>query len=199
MSTEPVGFLCRSCNLQVAPLDTPVGLTQRCKTAMVDLDAAFAAVNTSATGTITPAEVQAALALGGLTLSRPQARLLVKLYDTNKNGGVDRSEFGALHAFVDGVVTAVAAAPGQRVDAAGATTILRGKGITLDAPPLAAAFDAFDGDGDGSLVASELVGLACFLSAADAVFRAFAGAEGGDGAKIELTRDQFIYAAASCR
>lgn len=166
---------------------------------MVDLDAAFEAVNTSKSGKISPAEVQAALALGGLSLSRPQARILVKLFDTNKNLAVDRDEFGALHAFVDGLVSAVAAAPDQKVDVAAATVILKDKGIVVDAPPLAAAFDAFDNDGDGSLTAAELVGLACFLSAADAVFRAFTGSEAGDGKTIELTRDQFIYAAASCR
>ena len=176
---------------------------------MTDLDAAFAAVNTSATGVITPAEVQAALALGGLTLSRPQAALLVKLYDVNKNGGVDRGEFGALHAYLDGLVTAHAAATGAAgrdgVDLDAAAAILKAKaGITLDRPPLAAAFDAFDADGSGVLAKAELVGLACFLSASLSVFKAFAAAEGGgggggEGGTISLTRDQFIYAAASCR
>ena len=163
---------------------------------MVDLDAAFAAVNTSKSGTISPAEVQAALALGGLALSRPQARILVKIYDANKNGGVDRGEFGALHTFVDTLVTA---ASSQRVDLDMATSLLQSQNIAVDATPLQASFDAFDNDGDGTLAASELVGLACFLSAADAVFHAFTGAESVDGRTIELTRDQFIYAAASCR
>jgi len=178
---------------------------------MTDLDAAFAAVNTSATGVITPAEVQAALALGGLTLSRPQAALLVKLYDVNKNGGVDRGEFGALHAYLDGLVTAHAAAAAgaagrDGVDLDAAAAILKAKaGITLDRPPLAAAFDAFDADGSGVLSKVELIGMACFLSASLSVFKAFAAAEGGgaggggEGGTISLTRDQFIYAAASCR
>ena len=126
----------------------------------------------------------------------PSSPILVKIYDHNKNGGVDRSEFGALHTFVDTLVTAATA---QRVDLDTATSLLKAQDIAVDATPLQASFDAFDNDGDGTLAASELVGLACFLSAADAVFHAFTGAESGDRRTIELTRDQFIYAAASCR
>ena len=172
---------------------------------MVDLDAAFRAVNTSASGTISPAEVQAALALGGLSLSRPQAALLVKLYDANKNGGVDRAEFGALHGFLDGLVTAhadaAAASPATAggVDVDAADAILRAHtSLVVDRPPLAAAFAAFDADGSGVLAKAEFVGLACFLASAAHVFAAFAEAQGG-GDTITLTRDQWMFAAASCR
>ena len=73
---------------------------------MSDLDAVFRAVNASGTGAVTPAEVQAALALGGLTFSLQACAQLVRLHDGDRDGRVDRAEFGALHAFLDGLATA---------------------------------------------------------------------------------------------
>ena len=163
---------------------------------MSDLDAVFRAVNASGTGAVTPAEVQAALALGGLTFSLQACAQLVRLHDGDRDGRVDRAEFGALHAFLDGLATAHAAtASGGSVDRATVASLLTSAGLSVDAPPLDAAFAAFDADRDGRLDATEFVGLAAFLKAARAAFAAFGpqgggGGGGGSGGVVTLTLDQ---------
>jgi hypothetical protein len=185
----------------------------------VDLDAAFAAVNKSRTGRIVASEVQAALASGGMVFSLQACGLMVRLHDADGDGAIDRPEFAALHATLDALSKAFAAAVGAGggptaelpVDRVG--PVLASVGLdtaaALDPPALAAAVAAFDPDHDGALGLTEVVGLALFLKGADSAFRAFAGGGGGGGSSsgdgggggvtISLTRSQFVYAAASCR
>ena len=149
---------------------------------MVELDAAFAAVNTSKTGKITASEVQAALALANLSFSLQTCALAVRLHDVDDDGSITRGEFGALHSSLDGLNTAFGelsgAGPGASDDAPGldlekTEAALKKVEIELDRPALAAAFNAFDPSKDGKLCASEFIGLALFLRAAKAAFRAF--------------------------
>lgn len=230
-------------------------LFRKKKNEMVDLDAAFAAVNTSKTGKITASEVQAALALANLSFSLQTCALAVRLHDADGDGCITRGEFAALHSSLDGLNSAFGelsgAGPGASDDAPGidlekTEAALKKVDIELDRPALAAAFGSFDPSKDGKLCASEFIGLALFLRAAKAAFRAFdsvrerqrlsfvvivAGRRererGGDKKKggrdrrkqthlfktsflhhvkkqegkgtITMNRDQFIYAAASCR
>lgn len=149
---------------------------------MVDLDAAFAAVNTSKTGKITASEVQAALALANLSFSLQTCALAVRLHDVDDDGCITRGEFAALHSSLDGLNTAFGelsgAGPGASDDAPGidlekTEAALKKVDIELDRPALAAAFSSFDPSKDGKLCASEFIGLALFLRAAKAAFRAF--------------------------
>ena len=149
---------------------------------MVDLDAAFAAVNTSKTGKITAAEVQAALALANLSFSLQTCALAVRLHDVDDDGCITRGEFAALHSSLDGLNTAFGelsgAGAGASDDAPGldldkTEAALKKVDIELDRPALAAAFSSFDPSKDGNLCASEFIGLALFLRAARAAFRAF--------------------------
>lgn len=149
---------------------------------MVDLDAAFAAVNTSKTGKITASEVQAALALANLSFSLQTCALAVRLHDDDDDGCITRGEFAALHSSLDGLNTAFGelsgAGPGASDDAPGidlekTEAALKKVDIELDRPALAAAFSSFDPSKDGKLCASEFIGLALFLRAAKAAFRAF--------------------------
>ena len=156
-------------------------------TTMVDLDAAFAAVNTSKTGKITAAEVQAALALANLPFSLQTCALAVRLHDVDDDGCITRGEFEALHSSLDGLNAAFGelsgAGPGAADDAPGldldkTEAALSKVGIDLDRPAPAAAFAAFDPSKDGTLCASEFIGLALFLRAAKAAFRAFDSVRG---------------------
>ena len=133
-----------------------------------------------------------------MTFSLQACALLVRLHDSDSDGRVDRTEFGELHKFLDGLTTAHAAAAkasGGSVNRAAAGAVLAAQGLPVDAPPLDAAFAAFDADRDGRLDATEFVGLAAFLRAAKAAFAAFEPS----GGVVSLTLDQFIYAAAACR
>lgn len=177
---------------------------------MVDLDAAFAAVNKSKTGQITAAEVQAALAAGGLSFSLQACALAVKLHDADDDGSIGRGEFESLHATLDALNTSFGEVSGAGkgatdddsrgvLDLRKTEEALEKVGIKADEPALKRAFEAFDPEKTGALCASEFIGLALFLRAADKVFRAFA-AGGGEGATVvSMNKDQFIYAAASCR
>lgn len=175
---------------------------------MVDLDAAFAAVNKSKTGKITAAEVQAALAAGGLSFSLQACALAVKLHDTDDDGSISREEFAALHATLDALNTSFGevsgAGPGATDDVAGLDLDQTERALALakvdiarvDRPALKRAFEAFDPDRRGKLCASEFIGLSLFIKAADATFRAFDSEGKGS---VTMNKDQFIYAAASCR
>ena len=88
-----------------------------------------------------------------------------------------------------------ATASGGSVDRATVASLLTSAGLSVDAPPLDAAFAAFDADRDGRLDATEFVGLAAFLKAARAAFAAFGpqgggGGGGGSGGVVTLTLDQ---------
>ena len=164
---------------------------------MVDLDAAFDAVNTSKTGKITASEVQAALALANLPFSLQTCALAVRLHDVDDDGCITRGEFGALHSSLDGLNTAFGevsgAGPGASDDAPGldlekTEAALKKVDIELDRPALVAAFNAFDPSRDGKLCASEFIGLALFLRAAKAAFRAFDSVRPGERGGRERER-----------
>jgi hypothetical protein len=180
----------------------------------VDLDAAFKAVNTSGSGRIVASEVQAALGKGGMVFSLQTAGLIVRLHDGDGDGAISRAEFGAVHASLDGLATAFAAAveaagsgggggggngeDGPQLPAAGVAAALAAAGVgpPLDPPALAAAVKAFDPDRDGALSLTEFIGLALFVKGTAAAFRAFDAVGAGT---VTLSYDQFVYAAASCR
>jgi len=171
----------------------------------VDLEAAFEAVNASKSGRIVASEVQAALGKGGMVFSLQAAGLMVRLHDADGDGSVSRAEFGALHASLDGLATAFAAAAGEAADDDGPQLPLAkvagalaaaDVGPPLDPPALAAAVKAFDPDRNGSIGLTEFMGLALFVRGARAAFRAF---DAGGSGSVTLTHDQFVYAAASCR
>ena len=86
---------------------------------MVDLDAAFAAVNTSKTGKITASEVQAALGLANLSFSLQTSALAVRLHDLDDDGCITRGEFGKLHSSLDSLNATFGeisgAGPGRRM------------------------------------------------------------------------------------
>lgn len=154
---------------------------------MVDLDAAFAAVNTSKTGKITASEVQAALGLANLSFSLQTSALAVRLHDLDDDGCITRGEFGKLHSSLDSLNATFGeisgAGPGASDDAPGldldsTEAALKKVDIELDRPALVAAFNAFDPSKDGRLCASEFIGLALFLRAARATFRAFDSVRG---------------------
>jgi hypothetical protein len=176
-----------------------------------DLDAAFAAVNTSRSGRIVPSEVQAALAAGGMVFSLQAAGLMVRLHDADGDGSISRAEFGALHASLDGLATAFAEGAGGGGDGGGgsgeeaatlpaakvaAALASAGVGPPLDPPALAAAVKAFDPDRKGAVGLTEFIGLALFVKGSGAAFRAF---DAGGTGSVSLTYDQFVYAAAACR
>ncbi|KAL4436914.1 hypothetical protein ABPG75_004053 [Micractinium tetrahymenae] len=158
----------------------------------------FNAIDTDRTGSITPAELQRAMALGNLHFSLMACAQMVKLHDRDNSGCIGLAEFRSLHMQLTEIRTAFSAAAGggdalsqQQVE-----QLVQQQGYRLELPALKALCSSFDPDRNGRFGLPEYTMLCLFLTASRNIFSAFDAQRTG---RISLDFSQFVYAAAQTR
>lgn len=154
----------------------------------------FRAVDNDGDGQITAQELQAALRRGNLNFSLATAARMIRVFDTNNDGTINRNEFHGLHEFLTTMQRSFSYFDRNRM---GQLTIeqvrqaITHAGIHLDDPAFYSMVRAFDPDRDSKLGLPEFIALSLFLKSAKGTFAAFDPHRAGT---VTLSFNQFIFA-----
>lgn len=158
----------------------------------------FSSIDTDRTGTITAAELQRAMGLGGLQFSLMACAQMVRLHDRDGNGNISFPEFSSLHMQLTEIRTAFSAAAqgGDSISGEQVAQLVAQQGYRIEPPALQALSKSFDPDRNGRFGLPEYTMLSLFLMSAKQIFGAFDPQHSG---RVSLDFSQFVYASAQTR
>ena len=161
----------------------------------------FTYVDKDESGKLDGIELKTALEQATLNFSLMSTRMLLKLFDEEKDGTVDFHQFTKLYAWIMRQKKAYMEYDTDRsgeleYENGEVFSAIRCAGFNLDEASFHAAFNAYDPDGDNKLSMTEFVGLCAFLTLCLNTFTSF---DTNNRRKVELDFCQFVYACSHCK
>jgi len=154
----------------------------------------FQSVDTNNGGTVDAAELQRALALGGLNYDTTCTGVMIRAFDSSGKGALNLEEFTRLHHFLTSVNQSFYTFDSDRSGQLSTSEVhnaLQQAGFKMDPPVLAAALKRHDTSKSGNLHLTEYIQLCLMLQNCHRAFAAFDPQRTG---KIALSFNQFVYA-----
>ncbi|KAJ9453340.1 Penta-EF hand domain-containing protein 1 [Diplonema papillatum] len=166
---------------------------------MTQLTQWFNYVDRDRSGRVDTKELQGALKQAGLNFSLMSCNMLLRLFDSDRTGQVSFQGFCNLYQWVQSKQQSFLQFDRDRsggLDISEVYQALTSAGFNLDQHSFYAAIKAYDPDQNGTMSATEYVGLCAFLQIATNTFQSFDTQHMGS---VNMNLNQFIYAAAQCK
>ncbi|KAK1394817.1 Calcium-dependent protein kinase 23 [Heracleum sosnowskyi] len=158
----------------------------------------FDRVDSDKTGSITAAQLKAALSVGNLEFSISVVQQMIRMYDFDRNGTMSFQEFVELNRFLLKVQQAFSDSERGRgyIVPDDVYEALQKLGFSLDSPAFYTVCQSFDQKKNGRFRLDDFISLCIFVQSSRNMFNSFDTSRQG---RVSLDLNQFIYCTANCR